>query len=285
MTPNNLFKDLISVPGLRNVLLFKKDEQPIMKDIHEEFSLPDFQKSQVLAGLKMAVDQIEEDSFRVELRGEYGRFIICSISTDTSIAFVTNENLNVPLLEIALKQYKDFAEQNQDEIIFGFRDEEIPDSHSSKIPAAIASYSSTKALISFESVAEIMEPNPKKEVESAGSESVETVGNDFETDCPDFKSYQELSDNFGEISSIAFKFLGKSVVANYWKQTQPEILRHHFEIFVNGTVKATKSTEVPGPDELLAGTNWIEAFICRCEKIITDIPFQEAGYKRTIKGS
>jgi hypothetical protein len=267
MNPNNLFKDLISVPGLRNVLLFKKYEEPIMKDIHEDFSLPAFQKNQVLAGLKKTIDQIDDDSFRVELRGEYGRFILCSISADTSIAFVTNENLNVPLLELALKQYKDFAEQNQDEIIFGFRDEEVTDSYSSKIPAAIASYSSTKALISFESIEQILEPTPKKEVE--------TVSNDFEINCEGFKSYQDLSDNFSEVSSIAFQFLGKSVVANYWKQTQPEILKNYFEILVNGAVNATANNEIPGPDELLAGTQWIEAFIRRCEKIITDAPFQK----------
>jgi hypothetical protein len=284
MSSNKLFTDLISVPGLRNVLLFKKGEEPIMKDVHQDFSLPAFEKSQVLGGLKRTIDQINEDSFRVELRGEYGRFIICSLSTDTSIAFVTNENLNVPLLELALKHYKNFAEQNQDEIVSGFRDEEITEPYSSKIPPAIASYSSTKALISFDSISGVLEPIKKEEIENLKNDLIETDSNNFEINCAGFNSYQDLSDNFGEVSSVAFKFLGKSVVANYWKQTQPEILKNHFEIFVNGSVKATTDKETPGTDELLAGTIWIEAFIKRCEKIITDVPFKNQE-KKTVKES
>jgi hypothetical protein len=265
MSPNKLFKDLISVPGLRNVLLFKKNENPIIKDIHEDFSLPESEKDQVLGGLKNAIDKIDEDSFRVELRGEYGRFIICSLSMDMSIALVTNENLNVPLLEMALKQYKNSVEQNQDEVIAEFKDETDIKSYSSKIPSTIASYSSVKSLKSFDSIKEILDLEPQ--------EKDGYLTNDFETNCADCKSYQDLSESFREVSSIAFKVLGKSVVANYWKQTQPDVLKNAFEILLDGTVKAINSSEIPSSEELVAGTNWIKAFIQRCKKFITDAPF------------
>jgi predicted regulator of Ras-like GTPase activity (Roadblock/LC7/MglB family) len=125
MIQQELFTDLISVPGLRNVLLFNKNEEPIMKDIHEDFSLSTIQKKQVLIGLNQFINQIDEDSYRLELRGEYGRFIIRSIGTDMSIACVTDENLNVPLLELALEQYSKTAKKNQDETVSILKDEEF----------------------------------------------------------------------------------------------------------------------------------------------------------------
>lgn len=263
MSPKELFKDLISVPGLRNVLLFKKNEEPIINDVHEDFSLSTFQKGQVLRGLNRVIEQFEEESFRLELRGEYGRFIIRSIGAEMSIACVTDENLNVPLLELALEQYSKTAEEKQDEIISVFRDEEVIRSYSSKIPSAIASYSSVKSIRSFSSIREV-EPAPPKKVEK--------INDNFKTNGAAFKSYQDLSDSFCQVTSVAVKFLGKSVVANYWKQTQPEILKNVFAISLDGTVKAIKNKDNLSTDELKAGANWMTAFIHRCEKIIIDTP-------------
>ncbi len=65
------------------------------------------------------------------------------------------------------------------------------------------------------------------------------------------------------------------MVANYWKQTQPEILKNVFEISLDGTVKAIKNKENLSTDEMKAGANWIAAFIRRCEKIIIDTPLQK----------
>lgn len=264
MSPQELFKDLITVPGLRNVLLFKKNGQPVINDVHEDFSLSDHQKEQVLRGLKQVIDQLDEDSFRLELRGEYGRFIIRSIGADMSIACVTGENLNVPLLEIALEQCQRFAEENQDEIIAVFRDEETTGSHAKNIPSAIASYSSVRSLRSYASI--------KEELEPTVTGTMETVGDDFKTHGAGFSSYQDLSDSLCEVSKVAVKFLGKSVVANYLRQTQPEILKNIFEISLDGTIKATRNKENLSTDELMAGANWMASFIRRCEKIIIDTP-------------
>lgn len=266
MSPQELLKDLISVPGLRNVLFFEKNEEPIINDIHEDFSLSTFQKGQVLSGLNQVINQFDEDYFRLELRGEYGRFIIRSIGADMSIACVTDENLNVPLLELALEQYSKSAEENQHEVVSVFKDEESTKSYANKIPSAIASYSSIKSLNPFSSTEEVKPVLQKK---------VEAVSDNFKTNGAGFRSYQDLSDSFCELSSVAIKFLGKSVVANYWKQTQPEILRNVFEISLDGTVKAIKNKENLSTDEMKAGANWIAAFIHRCEKIIIDTPLQK----------
>jgi hypothetical protein len=269
MTSQELFKDLISVPGLRNVILFKKCEEPILNDVLEDYALSTFNRVQVLDGINRVIDRFDEDSLRLELRGEHGRFIIRSIGAEMYLACVTGENLNVPLLELALEQLNKFAADNPAEIISVFKTEEAVNSYANNIPSSIASYSSVKSFQTVNLIEEQNSPRPK-EIKSVGS-----INNGLQPNTVKFKSYQDLSESFCEVTSVAVKFLGKSVVANYWKQTQPEILKGAFEISLDGTVKPIKNKENISTDEMMAGANWMAAFINRCEKIIIDTPLEK----------
>jgi hypothetical protein len=80
-----------------------------------------------------------------------------------------------------------------------------------------------------------------------------------------------LSGELCQISAQAVKFLGRSVVANYWKQTQPENFRSLYEVSMDGNVRALKPETPVSADEYKAAGKWAQKFVERCSFIVTDI--------------
>lgn len=369
MSLENLFIDLISVPGLRMVICFERNEQPVVHHIgaenNQEAQLSKAAQERILRGVSPVVRQLRGASARVELRGEHGRFIIRSLGSGSSLVCVTNNFLNLPLLELALDAYAKAAEEDADAVLQTFRRGEVAQLFE-EIPhkSSVKSFSSIKML--QEKVRQ-MESAQKPEEQPANVISFAVSAPPAASFLPPFKpltpetpapfqpaaapptfqapmpvavaapppvpvvvssptpppapvhqptplpvaplvSYtpphapvmiappaapisaaSPLIDNctalalaLSEVSAQSVKFLGRSVVANYWKQTQPEGLHGLYEISMDGNIRALKPEEGVSREQFDTARAWAKKFLERCSFIVTDISVE---ISKTLSGA
>jgi hypothetical protein len=77
-----------------------------------------------------------------------------------------------------------------------------------------------------------------------------------------------------QISEGAVAFLGKSVVANYWRKTQPEDWRTKITVTLDGRLAAQQPDTYLAWADWLAICGWVRQFSDRCAMIVVDLPLE-----------
>lgn len=91
-------------------------------------------------------------------------------------------------------------------------------------------------------------------------------------------TYKELLAAANQISHLTVRYLGPTVVSNYWKATRPSqgwLAAFQVERSAQITLSAAlvpQTTATLTPEELHWFRQWISAFMERCSKIIRDFP-------------
>ncbi len=288
MILNELFYDLVSVPGLQSVVLFDYDHPPTLHQIDEtikEVHSP-IEQERFLRGVAQILRNLRGMVARIELRYTKGRFIVRGLPNGLTIVCITDSSVNLPLLEIALEAYAQAATQNPRGVADTFRASEI-----SEIFADISSVKAVpinSTLRSLRSVQAELAKHAEANEETVSTElplspaftSPHNFPQKIEIALPMPKvqnqpaalmSVGEVAEGLTEISDRTAQFLGRSVVANYWRQTQLESWKKLIEITMDGKLNALSPNQPLTFELWQAATEWAKKFVQRCSVIVVDI--------------
>src|SRR5438552_316982 len=102
MSLEDLFGDLIAVPGVHGAILFQQKDAPRQYWSEDnEWQVPD---DKFLRGAGQIIRRLCGLQDRVELRYQRGRFIIQSLGNGVAVACFTDKELNLPLLNLTLDE-------------------------------------------------------------------------------------------------------------------------------------------------------------------------------------
>ena len=89
---------------------------------------------------------------------------------------------------------------------------------------------------------------------------------------------EELLTALNQISDITVRYLGPTVVSNYWKATRPSLdwlaafqIERSAQITLCETLSSQPGTAL-SPEQQQWAKQWVHAFIGRCSKVIRDFP-------------
>ncbi len=89
---------------------------------------------------------------------------------------------------------------------------------------------------------------------------------------------EELLTALNQISDVTVRYLGPTVVSNYWKATRPSLdwlaafqVERSAQITLCETLSSQNGTAL-SPEQQQWAKQWVQAFIGRCSKVIRDFP-------------
>jgi hypothetical protein len=245
MMLDNLFGDLVAVPGVQGAIFFQQKEAPKLYWAEEaEWQSPN---DRFLRGAGQIIRRLCGTHNRVELRYQRGRFIVQSLGEGTAIACFTGRELNLPLLSLTL-----------DELVLAVNagpEQSAPAQKTTASPADQAGPLST-----------------------GGKAAVATVGFDQGPELIQEGFVEPLATHAGiaaglsDISLIATSYLGRSLVTGCWRQTQPAVLQADFRISPDGMIEAESDLTPAEPETMRLAAEWAEAFVAGCQLVKIDLP-------------
>lgn len=108
MSLENLFEDLIAVPGVHGAIFFQPKESPKRYWQEETEWQPPGDK--FMRGAGQMIRRLCSSHDRVELRYQRGRFIIKSLGEGIAVGCFTDRDLNLPLLNLTLDELVQMAQ-------------------------------------------------------------------------------------------------------------------------------------------------------------------------------
>ncbi|HWQ32932.1 MAG TPA: hypothetical protein VNQ79_08755 [Blastocatellia bacterium] len=245
MMLDNLFGDLVAVPGVQGAILFQQKEAPKLYWAEEaEWQSPN---DRFLRGAGQIIRRLCGTHKRVELRYQRGRFIVQSLGEGTAVACFTGRELNLPLLSLTL-------------------DELVQAMNSAQEPGAPAQ----KAAVSAVDQAGPLRAGGKAAVEPAGfGQEPELIQEGF---VEPLATHAGIAAGLSDISLIATGYLGRSQVTGCWRQTQPAALQADFRISPDGMIEAESDLTPAEPETIRLAAEWAQAFVAGCQLVKIDLP-------------
>jgi len=297
--------DLVAVPGVRGMFLASSDAPARIYRLDHELSAE--RVDGLVRGLLAVLRRLGTDVSRVELRYEGGRFVLTPLRGGVVAAVITDARPNLPLLQLGLDALRAAADLSESDVLRTFRADEQPGGP--RRAEASTPKSSTEgaaelprpaASPKFELLrseppppsSDLRPSAPRSEARADGEERVAALRTRASTIPPSTWSsarsstrpsarppgaagdttHQDLARALTAVSQTASRFLGRSVLANYWRQTQ------QLEGVGEWTVSSDAQIEAVEPESpAMLGTReraerWAAAFVARCSLIVEDLP-------------
>lgn len=242
MTQDNLFGDLVAVPGVQGAVLFQQKETPKLYWSDEaECQSPN---DRFLRGAGQIVRRLCSTHNRVELRYQRGRFIVQSLGEGRAVACFTGRELNLPLLTLTLDELVQAFSAGADEVI--------------TVQAAAPG-------------------RPGRDDRNAATENHtldQALGLIQEGFSEPLTTHASIAAGLNDISLIATGYLGRSLVNGCWRQTQPAALQNVFRISPDGMIEAENDLAQADAELVQLASEWARNFVAGCQLVRIDLPLQ-----------
>jgi len=282
----NAIGDLLAVPGLRGLMLLDATSTPKMYRLDHEVGAETVDA--VARGISQVVRKLRLASEKIELRYEKGRFYIRPLQGGLVIAIFTDPRPNIPLLSLALDTLVQAAATDRDKVLETFKASELlrgrvegsnrPPRSQNGAPRLLSDdvASAARAPTSgetFESGFAIASMPPVAD-EAPNARSSVRVGVEKRSHVPDgtdLTTHDALAAALTGISAGAARYLGRSVIANYWRQCQRPAAKELFETRQDGSIRAFAAATASDDAARAAASEWARTFVERCALIVMDI--------------
>ncbi|HZS06705.1 MAG TPA: hypothetical protein VFD58_17840 [Blastocatellia bacterium] len=279
MSLEDLFGDLIDVPGVHGAILFQQKDAP-------KWYWPEDDKWQVpndrfLRGARQIIRHLCRSQDRVELRYQRGRLIVQSLGDGSAVACFTDRELNLPLLNLTLTELARMAASSykpvgSEEALTGSVETAVAASATSPVTETGAAGDISTVVPARLMSGQEAGPFPGDEVvslplsvaavqsrasESGGGEYVEPLA-----------THAHIAAGLSDISLIATGYLGRSLVNSCWRQTRPAGLEADFQISPDGMIEAENDLAAAGPEMIRLAGEWAQRFVARCQLVMIDLP-------------
>lgn len=247
MTYEDLFSDLLAVPGVCGAVMFQPQEMPrLFWPEDAEWPRPN---ERFLRGAGQMIRRLCQTHNRLEIRYQRGRFIVQSLRADMAVACFTGRELNLPLLKLTLDEFTQLAAADKKDMLPGYVNGE------SRSPV-YGSGMSVGAMLAG--------------TESHNSSSA-MVQNGF---VEPLANHAAVAAGLSDISLIATGYLGRSLVNSCWEQTQPAELADYFQLSADGVIEATNDLKPTTEENIRLASEWAQAFVAECQLVRIDLPLQ-----------
>jgi len=278
---DNTISDLLAVPGLRGLLLLDAASAPRMYRLDHDMSREAIDS--LARGISQVVGRLGESASRIELRYAQGRFYIQPLQSGMVVALLTDPRPNVPLLSLSLEALVSAAATERDAVLETFRAGELLRLR------AMASGTSARPDASVTTNAGRTSMRASGTPAAVPGDAAEARGSDFDVSSsrpperrslgvppssgitPAPSTHGDLAALLTRISAAAARYLGRSVIANYWRQCQRGRAAELFEARQDGSVGAIEPSASIDGAARAAARDWARTFVDRCTLIVVDI--------------
>jgi len=296
---DNTIGDLLAVPGLRGLLLLDAASAPRMYRLDHEMSSESIDS--LARGISQVVGRLGGSATRIELRYAEGRFYIQPLQSGMVVALLTDARPNLPLLSLSLEALVTAASTEREAVLETFRAGELlrlkamangttakpEDPTATAGPRGIARSNaepvrasngpgSTSAVFdkgesSSGSPFDVASHRPPALASLSYPPPAPSVAPPSITGADSLATHGELAALLTRVSAAAARYLGRSVIANYWRQCQRGATADLFEARQDGSIVAFDArATADGPIQAAAG-DWARTFVDRCTLIVVDI--------------
>jgi predicted regulator of Ras-like GTPase activity (Roadblock/LC7/MglB family) len=281
--------DLMVVPGVRGAFLALPDGRHRIYRLDLDLSAE--RVGALVRSLLQVLKRLGTEVSRVDLRYEQGRFAICSLAGGAVLAVVVDARPNLPLLQLSLDTLLAVGSEDRDEVLQTFQASDLLGARSREVSSAGMTPATTATPPSASAPGAVEDGDPARSAprwsERPGAASVApTTSSSWPTGAParpgsgspdelagrGLATHGELAAALTRIAAGAARYLGRSVIANYWRQSRGS------DDLVELVVVADGSIEAVAPDGLVTATlraraqRWARAFVARCALIVADLP-------------
>ena len=278
---DNTIGDLLAVPGLRGLLLLDAASAPRMYRLDHDMSGDAIDS--LARGISQVVGRLGESAARIELRYAQGRFYIQSLQSGMVVALLTDARPNVPLLSLSLEALVSAAATERDAVLETFRAGELlrlramAGRSSLRADAATATRgerASLRATGMAQAPAAATSTSQAPAIDSSfdmSSFRPPVLASPLASRSAVFSTHADLASLLTNISAAAARYLGRSVIANYWRQCQRGAAAELFETRQDGSVSSLEPSARADVAARAAAREWARTFVDRCTLIVVDI--------------